>query len=921
MSTINQTPEQIARDNIDQMLAKAGWVVQERKTLDWKAGPGIAVTEYTGSSGRSDYVLFVDRKAVGIIEAKAEDKGYNLTTVEEQSQRYAVSKLKWIPDQSHIHFIYESTGIITHFRDLRDPKPRSREVFSFHRPETIRSWLEKSKSLAGRLQDLPELNTCPLRACQITAITNLDASFKKNRLRALIQMATGSGKTYTAISFIYRLLKFAGAKRILFLVDTKNLGEQAEQEFINFTPSDDNRKFTELYNVQRLNSSFIADHTQVCISTIQRVYAILKDKPLDEDAEKQNPAELSALNKEPVPVVYNEKIPPEHFDFIIIDECHRSIYNLWQQVLDYFDAYLIGLTATPDKRTFGFFKQNIVSEYDHEAAVADGVNVGHDVFLINTKISKAGATLKAEQQIEKRHKLTREKRWTQQDEDEAYSNKELDKEIVNPSQIITVINAFKNSLPTMFPGREEVPKTLIFAKTDSHADDIIKTVREQFDEGNDFCKKITYKNTEDPKSLLAQFRNSYNPRIAVTVDMVATGTDIRPLECLLFMRDVKSKNYFEQMKGRGTRTLGEDDLKRVTPSATSAKTHFVIVDAIGVTQSVKTESRPLERKPTVSMKDLLASVLMGARDEDTLTTLANRLGRLNQQLTPEQKQQVSDVAGQPLGTTIKQLLGASNPDTITDLARNNNGLSDTQTPSDKQCQEAKKQLADDACDVFTGSLNELLETIRKSHEQTIDSHNIDQLEQAEWAGDAKANAEKLVADLAEWLKEHKDEITALSIFYDQPHRRREITYDAIKNLLDTLKADKPVLAPVRVWQAYAHLDNVQGKQPLNELTALVALIRRSCGIDGKIDLFGDTVNRNFKRWIFKRHQGNAPKFTEEQMQWLQLIRDHISASFHFERDDLEYAPFDNQGGLGKMYQLFGGEMDQLIDEMNDELVA
>ena len=922
MSTINQTPEQTARDNIDQMLKASGWTVQERKKLDWKAGPGIAVTEYSGSSGRSDYVLFVDRKAVGIIEAKAEDKGHNITTVEEQSQRYAVSKLKWIPDQSQLHFIYESTGIITRFRDLRDPKPRSREVFTFHRPETLRAWLENPKSLPGRLQDLPELDTSNLRACQINAITNLDESFKKNRLRALIQMATGSGKTYTAITFIYRLLKFAGAKRILFLVDTKNLGEQAEQEFINYTPSDNNRKFTELYNVHRLKSSHIPSHSQVCISTIQRVYSILKDKPLDSDAENENPAERRVLNKQPMPVVYNDKIPPEHFDFIVIDECHRSIYNLWQQVLDYFDSYLIGLTATPDKRTFGFFKENIVSEYDHETAVADGVNVGHDVFLINTRISQTGATLKAEQQIEKRHKLTREKRWTQQDEDETYAGKDLDKEIVNHSQIRTVINAYKNSLPTMFPGRQEVPKTLIFAKTDSHADDIINIVREAFDEGNDFCKKITYKNlNEDPKSVLSQFRNNYNPRIAVTVDMIATGTDIRPLECLLFMRDVKSKNYFEQMKGRGTRTLGEDDLKRVTPSATSAKTHFVIVDAIGVTTSVKTDSRPLERKPTVPMKDLLTSVLMGARDEDSLTTLANRLGRLNQQLTPEQKQQVTEKAGQPLSQTIKQLLGAFNPDTVTERARKDNSLTEQQQPTEAQCQQASEALADEACDVFTGELNELLETIRKSHEQTIDTHNIDKLEQAEWAGDAKENAEKLVADLQQWLQEHKDEITALSIFYDQPHRRREVTYDTISELLTILKADKPVLAPVRVWQAYAQLDNVQGKQPLNELTALVALIRRSCGIDDKIDLFGDTVARNFKRWIFKRHQGNAPKFTEDQMQWLQMIRDHISASFHFDRDDLDYAPFDGQGGLGRMYQLFGAEMDMLIDEMNDELVA
>ena len=177
-----------------------------------------------------------------------------------------------------------------------------------------------------------------------------------------------------------------------------------------------------------------------------------------------------------------------------------------------------------------------------------------------------------------------------------------------------------------------MPKTLIFAKTDSHADDIIQTVREEFGMGNEFCKKVTYKNEEDPKSVLAQFRNDYYPRIAVTVDMIATGTDVKPLECLLFMRDVKSHNYFEQMKGRGTRTFGHDELKKVTPSATSAKTHYVIVDAIGVTKSLKTASQPLITKPSVPLKDLAMSIMMGARDEDTVSSLAGRLARLNKQL-------------------------------------------------------------------------------------------------------------------------------------------------------------------------------------------------------------------------------------------------------------------------------------------------
>ena len=629
MPTPNRTPEQAARDNIDRILSQAGWAVQDNKQIDFSAASGIAVREYPTNAGPADYALFVDRKPVGVVEAKPESWGQKITTVEEQSGRYAAASLKWSDNQEPLPFVFESTGVLTRFTDGRDPKPRSREVFGFPQPNTMRNWLNQSASLRTRLKQLPVLDKSGLRKCQITAIEKLEESFGADNPRALIQMATGSGKTYTAITSIYRLLKHADAMRVLFLVDTRNLGEQAEQEFMAYVPSDDNRKFTELYNVQRLRSSYLASDSQACISTIQRMYSLLKGREMDEGAEDINPAEL-VQSREPMPVVYNGKIPPEFFDFIVIDECHRSIYNVWRQVLEYFDAYLVGLTATPDNRTYGFFKKNVVSEYTHEEAVADGVNVGNEIYLIDTERTKHGGQLKAEQQVEKRERLTRRKRWEIQDEDVTYTGKDLDRAVVNPDQIRTVIRTFRDKLPEIFPGRKEPPKTLIFAKTDSHADDIIQTVREEFAEGNRFCKKITYRVEEDPKSVLAQFRNGYYPRIAVTVDMIATGTDVKPLECLLFMRDVKSRNYFEQMKGRGTRTLEHDDLRKVSPSAASAKTHYVIVDAVGVTTSLKTASQPLISKPSVPLRDLAMRVMMGAHDEETVSSLAGRLARLNQ---------------------------------------------------------------------------------------------------------------------------------------------------------------------------------------------------------------------------------------------------------------------------------------------------
>jgi len=925
--TENQNPEQKARDNIDALLEQAGWIVQHNKKIDLHAGLGVAVREYQTDVGPADYVLFVDRKAVGVIEAKREEEGQRLTAHETQTEGYAAARLKWVNNNSPLPFLYESTGIITRFTDGRDPKPRSREVFSFHRPETLKEWLSQGESLRARLHHIPPLNpdkvpakALRLRDCQENAIANLEESFRHDRPRALIQMATGAGKTYTAITSIYRLLKYAHAKRILFLVDTKNLGEQAEQEMMSYTPLDDNRKFTELYATHRLKSAYIPGNSVVCISTIQRLYSILKGEELDEAAEEVNPAEIK-LGKEPLPVVYNEKIPPEFFDFIFIDECHRSIYNLWRQVLDYFDASLIGLTATPDNRTYGFFKKNVVSDYNHEKAVADGVNVGNEVYVIETQITKQGASLAAKQQVERREKLTRKKRWEQQDEDEAYSATQLDRDIVNPDQIRTVIRTFRDKLPEIFPGRAEVPKTLIFAKTDSHADDIIQTVREEFGEGNAFCKKITYKIDEDPKSVLAQFRNDYYPRIAVTVDMIATGTDVKPLECLLFMRDVKSRNYFEQMKGRGTRTLELDELKKVTPSATSAKTHYVIVDAIGVTKSLKTASQPLITKPSIPLKDLAMSVMMGVADEDTVSSLAGRLARLNKQLDTDDQRRIREVAG---GLELTQLVGrlfnAIDADLIEARALELAKLPIGADPGDAKREQAQSQLVSEAAKVLNGELVELIDSIRRDKEQTIDHDNLDELMRAEWDKDAASNAWALTSEFADYLKANRDEITALAIFFDQPQRRREVTYDMIRQVRDKLRADKPKLAPARVWQAYAQLDDYKG-QPINELTALVALIRRACGLDEKLTNYDLVVRRNFQNWVLKRHSGGGEKFNEEQMAWLRMIRDHVAVSIHMDREDLENQPFDGKGGLGRMYQLFGARMDALLDELNEVLVA
>jgi type I restriction enzyme, R subunit len=542
--------------------------------------------------------------------------------------------------------------------------------------------------------------------------------------------------------------------------------------------------------------------------------------------------------------------------------------------------------------------------------------------VIDTERTKQGATLKASQQIERRERLTRRKRWETQDEDQAYSGTQLDRDIVNPDQIRTVVRTFRDKMPEIFPGRHEVPKTLIFAKTDSHADDIIQTVREEFGQGNEFCKKVTYQSQEDPKSVLAQFRNDYNPRIAVTVDMIATGTDVRPLECLLFMRDVKSRNYFEQMKGRGTRTLDHDNLKKVTPSAATAKTHYVIVDAIGVTKSLKTASEPLITKPTVPMKDLAMGLIMGARDEDIVSSLAGRLARLSKQLDEKDQARIKEKSGGvALPDIISGLLAAIDPDRIDAKARELASTRAQVEPDEKACSAAREQLVGAAAAIFNGELIGLLESIRRDKEQTIDHDNLDKVLQAEWEGDAAENAKKVVQEFREYLEANRDEIEALTIFYSQPQRRSDLTYEMIREVFDRLKKDRPRLAPLRVWQAYAILDEYKGKQPSSELTALVALIRRVCGIDSKVSPYSETVRRNFQNWIMTRHSGPGEKFSEEQMDWLRMIRDHIINSFHLDRGDLDMSPFNAKGGLGRMYQLFGTKTNDVINELNRALAA
>lgn len=911
------TPEQEARIVIDEKLKMSGWQVQNVNQLNLLAGLGVAVREFPTSTGPVDYVLFINGEPVGVIEAKKSSAGENITVVEEQSSRYANSTFKWINRDYSIRFAYEATDKLVKFTDYKDIKYRSRKVFSFHRPEYLESLLQASDTIRNNMKHFPPLDPVGFRDCQINAINNMDVSFADNRPRALVQMATGAGKTFTAITEAYRLLKYGKMNRILFLVDTKSLGEQAEREFLAYTPSDDTRSFSQLYGVRRLKSSYIPNDVQICISTIQRMYSILKEEDLDESTEEESFNEyVTADSKAPKEVVYNEKYPPEFFDCIIIDECHRSIYNVWQQVLTYFDAFLVGLTATPDKRTFAFFNENVVSEYRREQAIIDGVNVGEDIFLIETEVSQKGGHI-LKRVIEYRDRLSREKRWEQMDEDLDYDKNKLDKDVVNPSQIRTVIKTFKENLFTsLFPRRKEVPKTLIFAKTDSHADDIINIVREEFGEGNEFCKKITY-SVENAEDTLSSFRNDYYPRIAVTVDMIATGTDVKPLECLIFMRDVRSKNYFEQMVGRGTRTICVDDLQKVTPSATENKDHFVIVDAVGVTKSKKSETRSLERKPTVSMKELMMNVALGDKSEDTLTSLANRISRLDKQMTDKEHKEFKKNVGTSARNLANNLLNAFDEDVIAEKAKS---LIMSDVPTQQDLEKAQKELLNEATKPFYNADNRnFIENIRRSHDQVIDTVNLDSVVYAGFDSQREENADKVITTFREFIEENKDEIIALRIIYNENYKDRPMVIEQLKSLYEKLK--KKNITVERLWDCYyIKFTNKVKRGTVAQLTDLISIIRFEIGATDELTSFADRVNANFKEWTFRKNAGYS-QFTEEQMEWLRLIKDHIISSLSILDEDLDYTPFDHKGGLLGFYEAFGDNYKNILNEMNVELVA
>jgi type I restriction enzyme R subunit len=926
------TPEQRARANIDASLTAAGWVLQDASAFNRNAAEGVAVREFALPGGPCDYLLFVGGKAAGVIEAKK--AGVTLSGVADQAGRYMGALPEHLARWSdRLAFDYESTGEETYFRDTRDPHPRSRRVFSFHQPHTLHAWLKEDDTLRARLQRMPPLDAAGLRDCQVDAVHGLEASLAQDQPRALLQMATGAGKTFTACTFSWRLLKHAKASRILFLVDRNNLGDQTLKEYQNYEPPGAGRKFDKTYIVQHLHGNRIDPDAKIVITTIQRLYAMLRGVELDESAEEGSAFETwsgadASDGGDLRPVAYNPALPIEQFDFIVTDECHRSIYGLWRQVLEYFDAHLIGLTATPSKHTLGFFRSNLVAEYPYEQSVVDGVNVGFEVFRIKTRVGESGGIVDAGYHVPVRDRRSRAVRYKQLDADLPYAKNELDQSVTSPDQIRTVLRCYRDKLFTeLFPGRtgQWVPKTLIFAKDDNHAEEIVHAVREVFGQGNDFAKKITYQTSDKPKELIAAFRVDPFPRIAVTVDMIATGTDIKPVECLIFLRDVKSEGYYEQMKGRGVRTIADADLKQVTPDA-QTKTRFVLIDAVGVTEGPKTVSQPLERKRTMPFDKLIDQIAQGRRDFDAVSSLAARLAALDRQIDLEDRQRIGAAiraTQSPGGSSLKALasglLQAISPDIIEAKLIERHGAADVATLA--QVKAIEDELKDAACRALDdANLRNLIKTIKKKTDILIDELTLDEVLEAGY--DLK-QAEARTAAFREFIETNKNELLALQILYSQPFPKRRLTYAAVRELATRLTDPPHHLSTADVWQAYKRLEAtlVRGAPSDKVLTDIISLVRFATGQADLLEPYAVRVEQKFNLWIGRQIKAGRD-FNEDQMNWLKAIKEYLAANVEITPTDLmKDHPFTDWGGVVEGRKVFGVELNGMLEELTEALAA
>ena len=854
------TPEEKARQKIDLWFAEAGWKVINREDYE-PTCTAVAIREgLLKGNLEADYFLFINGKAIGVLEAKREEIDPFSNNVCEQAVLYAKS----VPHiyqayQKPLPFIFTSNGKELFFCDFREQKQSFKQIMAIPTPYELVKQLGISDYFAG----LPSLQKKGLRDCQYEAVTELEKSFRSGQNRALMVLATGAGKTYTACLAAYRLLSYTPMRRVLFLVDRNNLGKQAEGEFGTFRLTENGDAFNTIFTVNRLRSSSIPSDSNVVISTIQRLFSFLKGDVIeDNDNDDDNdPTEEVVLPPNP-------NLPHDYFDLIIIDECHRSIYGNWRKVLEYFDtARLVGLTATPIPETMAFFNNNRIVNYALEKSIVDGVNVDCRVYRIKTQVTENGGAILEGEKIKEETRYTGDVKTISNKETKTYTNKELNRSVINPAQIKLILSTYRDVVYTELfndPQREAnfdyLPKTLIFALNETHASNIVQIAKEVFGHTDDrFVQKITY-SAGDSNELIRQFRNDKDFRIAVTCTLVATGTDVKPLEVLIFMRDVESLPLYIQMKGRGVRTIGDEQLRNVTPNAFS-KDCFYLIDAVGVTEHEKTIPTITDELTTkiITLKELLEQITHGYLPDEHLKRLAATLSRIYNKADNSQRTEFIRLANDDMKELASRIYEAFENNILPPFIS-------TKEPNDER-KGLVAPLANHAdarrylLILAAGFVNTLM-----PGEDTLISKGFS-------IEEAKSTTEAF----EDFCKEHSDEIEALRIIYN--NEGEPITYSMLKDLENKLKMANNHFTSKQLWNSYAILNpnsvrRSSTKEESDALTNIIQLVRFALRQIERLDSVVSTSKQYFNLWLGQ----NQREITDKQREVISRIVDYIASN-------------------------------------------
>lgn len=854
------TPEEKARQKIDQWFTDAGWEVINRDEYE-PTSTAVAIREgLLKDNLEADYFLFISGKAVGVLEAKREETDAFSSIVCEQAALYAKS----VPNiyqtyQRPLPFIFTSNGKELYFCDFREQDQCFKQIMTIPTPHELVKKLGINDYFAG----LPTLRKKGLRDCQYEAITELEKSFRAGQNRALMVLATGAGKTYTSCLAAYRMLSYTPMRRVLFLVDRNNLGKQAEGEFGTFRLTENGEAFSTIFTVNRLRSSSIPSDSNVIISTIQRLFSFLKGDAIEdnEDDDENEPTEEVILPP-------NLDLPHDYFDMIIIDECHRSIYKNWRKVLEYFDtARLVGLTATPIPETMAFFNNNRIVNYTLEKSIVDGVNVDCRVYRIKTQVTETGGAILEGEKFKEETRYTGEVKTVSSKETKTYTNKELNRSIINPAQIKLILSTYRDVVytelfndPQREPNMDYLPKTLIFALNEAHATNIVQIAKEVFGRTDDrFVQKITY-SAGDSNELIRQFRNDNDFRIAVTCTLVATGTDVKPLEVVMFMRDVESLPLYIQMKGRGVRTIGDEQLRNVTPNAFS-KDCFYLVDAVGVTEHEMTIPTATDESTTkiITLKELLERISHGYFPDEYLKRLAATLARIYNKADDSQRKEFARLSHDDMKELSARIYDALEKGTLppfVNTEKPNLERKGLVSPLANHADARRYLLI-----LAAGFVNTLM-----PGEDTLISKGFS-------IDEAKCTTEAF----EEFCRENADEIEALRIIYN--NEGEPITYSMLKELEHKLKIANNHLAPKQIWNSYAILSPSKVKRSTTKeesdaLTNIIQLVRFAFRQIERLDSVVTTSKQYFNLWLGQ----NQREITDKQREVISRIVDYIASN-------------------------------------------